>query len=57
MFVAGGDVNRDGSADIIVGTDTGSSQVKVFDGITQDAITTFTAFDPGFLGGVFIAGV
>jgi len=51
VFVAGGDVNRDGSADIIVGTDTGSSQVKVFDGTTGAVIASFFAY-PGFTGGV-----
>ncbi len=51
VFVAGGDVNGDGSADIIVGTDAGSSQVKVFDGITTAEIASFFAY-PGFTGGV-----
>ena len=51
VFVAGGDVNEDGSADIIVGTDTGSSQVKVFDGTTGAVIASFFAY-PGFTGGV-----
>src|SRR6266487_4736719 len=51
VFVAGGDVNRDGSADIIVGPDAGSSQVKVFDGITTAEIASFFAY-PGFTGGV-----
>src|SRR5439155_741630 len=51
VFVAGGDVNGDGLADIIVGTDTGSSQVKVFDGITGAVIASFLAYT-GFTGGV-----
>src|SRR5438093_1322251 len=51
VFVAGGDVNGDGSADIIVGTDTGSSQVKVFDGATGAVIASFFAYT-GFTGGV-----
>jgi len=51
VFVAGGDVNGDGVADIIVGTDTGSSQVKVFDGATNAVIASFFAY-PGFTGGV-----
>src|SRR5262245_28835576 len=51
VFVAGGDVNGDGLADIIVGTDTGSSQVKVFDGATNAVIASFLAY-PGFTGGV-----
>jgi len=51
VFVAGGDVNRDGLADIIVGTDTGSSQVKVFDGATGAVIASFLAY-PSFTGGV-----
>jgi hypothetical protein len=55
VFVAGGDINGDGSADIIVGTDTGSSQVKVFDGATNAVIASFLAYS-GFTGGVRVGG-
>ena len=51
--VAGGDVNNDGLADIVVGTGLGSSHVKVFDGATGGELRSFFAF-PGYTGGVFV---
>jgi hypothetical protein len=55
VFVAGGDVNGDGKADIIVGSGTGGgSQVMVFDGATGGVLQSFAAF-PGFNGGVTVA--
>lgn len=59
VFVAGGDVNGDGRADIIVGPGDGdgsSPVVKVLsgaDGIT--VLASFFAFDTGFTGGVRVA--
>jgi hypothetical protein len=54
--VAAGDVNRDGHADIITGAGPGGApHVRVFDGATGDALTSFFAFTPGFSGGVFVA--
>jgi hypothetical protein len=56
VFVASGDVNGDGKADIVVGADAGGApHVKVFDGATGAEIRSFFAFDPGFLGGVRVA--
>jgi hypothetical protein len=56
VFVAAGDVNGDGKADIITGADAGPSggHVKVFDGVTHAEIRSFFAY-PGFAGGVRVA--
>ncbi|HEY1191467.1 MAG TPA: VCBS repeat-containing protein, partial [Gemmata sp.] len=53
--VALADVTGDGVADLITGTTTGSSHVKVFDGVTFQQVKSFLAF-PGFTGGVNVAG-
>ena len=50
--VATGDVNGDGSADIVVGTGNGPAHVKVFDGRTSAQLASFFAFEAGFTGGV-----
>lgn len=50
MFVAGGDVDGDGFADIITGTATTAPHVKVFSGATNAEIRSFFAFDPGVPG-------
>lgn len=52
--VALGDVNGDGTDDLIVGTASLSSHVKVFDVRTGAELRSFLAF-PGFTGGVDIA--
>ena len=53
VFVASGDVNGDGLADIITGADAGTAggHVKVFDGRTGAELRSFFAF-PGYSGGV-----
>jgi subtilisin-like proprotein convertase family protein len=54
--VATGDVNGDGTPDIITGPGPGGGpEVKVFDGVTGAVIRDFMAFDPNFNGGVFVA--
>jgi hypothetical protein len=53
--VAAGDVDGDGYADIITGTASATSLVKVFSGQTQGEIASFLAYGPAFQGGVFVA--
>jgi hypothetical protein len=56
IFVAAGDVNADGYADIIVGADAGGGpHVKVFDGATLALLQSFYAFNVEFTGGVRVA--
>lgn len=56
VFVAGGDTNRDGFADIIVGASSGGSpQVSVFSGANGSTLRSFLAFSPSFTGGVTVA--
>src|SRR5439155_6200525 len=61
-YVAVGDVNNDGFADIICGADAGGGpNVIVWDGktivpgTTPKAIANFFPFDPNFTGGVRVA--
>jgi hypothetical protein len=58
VFVAGGDLNGDGFAEIITGTDAvpgGGPHVKVFDGQTGNEVHSFFAYTPSFSGGVRVA--
>jgi len=57
LFVAAGDVDRDGAADIIVGADAGAgAEVKVYSGRTGALIHDFYAWALGtFTGGVRVA--
>jgi uncharacterized repeat protein (TIGR01451 family) len=56
VFVAAGDVNGDGHADIVTGTDAGGApHVRVFDGVTGAELLGIFAYDPGFTGGVRVA--
>jgi len=53
--VASDDVNGDGKADLVVSAGSGlASEVKVFSGPTLSSLRDFTAFDPSFLGGVYV---
>jgi len=56
VFVAAGDINGDGAADIITGAGPGAGpHVKVFDGRTGAEIRSFFPFAPNFSGGVRVA--
>jgi hypothetical protein len=56
VTVATGYINGDGIADIITGAGPGGGpHVKVFNGATGTEIRGFYAYDPAFLGGVFVA--
>jgi len=53
VYVAAGDLDGDGFADIIVGADAGGGpQVNVFSGATGAILRAFNALAPGFSGGV-----
>lgn len=56
VSIAQGDVNRDRTADVIVGAGAGGGpHVKVFDGETGQELSSFFAFDVSFTGGVTVA--
>jgi FG-GAP repeat len=56
VYVAVGDVNADGFADIIAGAGAGGGPVvTVFSGLTGAVLSTFNAFSPTFTGGVRVA--
>jgi hypothetical protein len=56
VFVAAGDVNNDGFADIIVSADQGGGpQVSIFSGKAGSLLTSFFATTPTFTGGIRVA--
>ena len=56
IFVAAGDVDGDGFADIVTGPDQDAGpNVKVFSGATGAEIRSFFAYSTGFTGGVRVA--
>jgi hypothetical protein len=56
VYVAAGDVDGDGRADIITGAGAGGApQVRVFSGKTGVPLKSFLAFDAAFTGGVQVA--
>jgi hypothetical protein len=55
IFVAGGDINHSGRADLFVGADAGSSEVRVFDGGTSAVLRDFYPLGAGFTGGARVA--
>lgn len=56
VYVAAGDVDADGRADIVVGAGSGGGpHVKVFSGATGAEIRSFFAYSATFTGGVTVA--
>ena len=56
IFVASGDINGDGKADIITGAGPGGGpHVQVFSGTDGSVLRSFMAYDPRFTGGIFVA--
>ena len=55
VFVAAGDVNGDGFADIIVGKASGGSRVNVFSGKNGSRLLTINPFPSQYRGGVTVA--
>lgn len=56
VSVGAADIDGDGKADLIVGAESATSHVKVFDGATGDTVRSFFAFDQDYNGGVTVAG-
>jgi hypothetical protein len=56
VFVAAGDVNGDGRADIITSPGAGGGpHVRVFSGLDRQILVEFFAYNPMFTGGVHVA--
>jgi len=56
IYVAAGDINHDGIADIVTGPDAGGSPlVKVFSSTDGSTLHSFFAYSPTFTGGVRVA--
>ena len=55
LFVAAGDTNSDGFAEIIVGQDQGGGRVRIFDGATGGLLKILKPFGGRYRGGVTVA--
>jgi hypothetical protein len=56
VYVASGDIDGDGTSDIITGLGTGGQpQVTIFSGATGAVLSRFSAFQAEFTGGVTVA--
>jgi hypothetical protein len=54
--VAAGDVNGDGTPDVITGAGPGGGpHVRAFSGRDRSVLASFFAFEPGYTGGVYVA--
>jgi hypothetical protein len=55
IFVAAGDVDRDGRADVIISSGSGiPASVHIVSGMTHNVFGNFAAYDPSFKGGVTV---
>jgi FG-GAP-like repeat len=50
-----GDVDGDGTVDVITGAGPGGPHVRVFSGVDLHELASFFAYDPAFQGGVRVA--
>jgi hypothetical protein len=51
------DINGDGQGEILTGAGpSGGPQIETFDGVSNAVLDSFYAFDPSFLGGVYVGG-
>src|SRR5205085_903877 len=58
VYVAAGDINGDGKADIITGAGAGGGpQVEAFSGANGAVLQSFYAYSPNFTGGVRVGWV
>lgn len=58
VFVAGGDTNQDGKADVIIGAGAGGGpEVVIVSGGNGALLKDFFAYDPAFTGGVRVGAV
>jgi hypothetical protein len=56
VFVAAGDINGDGKADIVTGAGAGGGpHVQVFSGVDNSVLASFFAFNSSFSGGVRVS--
>ena len=56
VFVAAGDLNGDGHADIVTGADAGGGpHVRAFSGLDGSELASFYAYESSFSGGVRVA--
>lgn len=56
ITIAVGDINGDGKPDVIAGAEIGGGpRVQVFNGVTQQPINSFFAYEQSFTGGIRVA--
>ena len=57
VYVSAGDVDADGSADIVTGAGAGGGpHVQVFSADGTNTLASFFAYAPAFTGGVYVGG-
>lgn len=55
VFLASGDLNDDGTPEIVTGVVSGTPRVTVYTALTGQVLTEFLAYDSSFRGGVRVA--